>query len=240
MALLEKQRGAGGASNSLAEQFARTIEREIEAGTLERNALIGTKDQLQRRFNVARGTLNEAIQLLRSRDLVRMRPGPKGGIFVAQPSPVARFSGLVLALRDNSNLATECYSVKDALDPWIAADAAVHRSSTDVRSLRAIARRMKRAVPDKAMFGACNWELHRRIAMACANVVMRTLYVSVIDVIQAEVTGSDVSTDFNLARYGVHQQLVDAIAAGDEALAFRLGGDGHRMPMKRARPAEPG
>jgi GntR family transcriptional regulator, transcriptional repressor for pyruvate dehydrogenase complex len=222
------------ANTSLAEQVARTIEREIGEGRFQQAELIGTKEQLQRRFNVARGTLNEAIQLLRARDLVDLRPGPKGGVFVAQPSPFARFGELVLGLRDASNLAAQCYAVKDALDPWIAADAAGRRTSADVRELREILRRMKRAVTDHAVFGAVNWELHRRVAAIAGNVVMRALYLAVLDVIQAEVTGADGDVAFNQVRYEVHSRLVDAIAAQDTEAAFRAGGEDHRLPIRPA------
>jgi GntR family transcriptional repressor for pyruvate dehydrogenase complex len=39
---------------------------------------------------VAPATLTEAVRLLQERGLVTVRPGPKGGIFVARPDPFAR------------------------------------------------------------------------------------------------------------------------------------------------------
>src|SRR5882757_6150164 len=53
-------------------------------------ARLGTKEEMRGRSGVSVGTFNEALRLLQSRGLVTVRPGPGGGLFAAQQSPMVR------------------------------------------------------------------------------------------------------------------------------------------------------
>src|SRR5687767_13449581 len=85
---------------SRAEIVARRLEAAIADGTIAVGERLGTKEDLRRRYNVAAGTLNEAIRLLQIRGLVEARPGPGGGLFAAAPSAKARLSHLVLGFAE--------------------------------------------------------------------------------------------------------------------------------------------
>src|SRR5919202_6597887 len=69
-----------------AEAVARDLEAEILGGRLSPGERIGTKDDLRQRFGVAVATVNEAVRLLETRGLIEARPGPGGGVFVANSS----------------------------------------------------------------------------------------------------------------------------------------------------------
>ena len=51
-------------------------------------ARLGTKKELRELCGVSVGTFNEALRLLQSRGVVAVRPGPRGGLFVAEQSPM--------------------------------------------------------------------------------------------------------------------------------------------------------
>jgi DNA-binding FadR family transcriptional regulator len=225
---------------SRAEAVAKQVEEAIIRDNLPPTSPLGTKDEIQQRLNVARGTLNEAIRLLRARDIIDMRPGPNGGIFVSETPPLVRFGSAVLKLKHSPTLVEECFMVKDALDPWVAREAARHRNTADIKDLRRIVAEMESDV-DTGMKQrmALNWKLHRRIAKVSKSMVLQSIYTSLLDIAQNELlevlAGSEPDLQHHLDRNEVHRNLVEAIAAGDENLAFTLGGDAHRFPVHKLR-----
>src|SRR4051812_45210697 len=78
------------------EALAQWLERTIIDGSLEPGARLGTKEDLRRTYGVAVGTVNEALRILEARGLVRARPGPGGGLFVAAPVPQMQLNRLIV------------------------------------------------------------------------------------------------------------------------------------------------
>jgi DNA-binding FadR family transcriptional regulator len=102
--------------------------RRIEALIFERrpeaNSRLGSKEKLRQSFQVAHGTMNEAMRVLETRGLIELRRGPQGGVFVAAPSIFLRLSNVFLGLRKNSESVQDCLAVRDQLEVLTAVDAA--------------------------------------------------------------------------------------------------------------------
>src|SRR5487761_539805 len=80
---------------------------------------LGTKAELKRHFAVAEGTLNESLRVLEGHGMIRFRPGPGGGVFVAEPSPEQRLTRPTLTFRRAAGLVAACLQVREALEPVI-------------------------------------------------------------------------------------------------------------------------
>jgi len=203
---------------SRAETLARRLEAAVAGGELPPGRRLGTKEELKQRFGVAAGTLNEALRLLQIRGFVEARPGPGGGLFAAAPSATVRLSHLILGFREGGATASDCLEVRNALEPLLVAEATRHRTEDDVRDLRAVLAEMAEHLDEPDGFLRANWRLHRRMARISRNVVLSSVYVTVLDFAEeqlAEVRGDEVfGTDVrdNLA---IHEELVEAIASGD-------------------------
>ena len=200
---------------SRAAAIAQQIEAEIADGGLEPGTRLGTKEDLRLRFGVAAATVNEALKLLDSRGLVDARPGPGGGVFVSAPSASARLSQLVLGFKSSGAPFSECLLVRNALEPLICRDAARLARARDGRALRAIVRRMSRALDDPAGYLLLNWELHRTLAGLSDNATLETLYLTLLDYVESGL--QDVrASEFRdaAANLEVHRRLVEAILAG--------------------------
>jgi GntR family transcriptional regulator, transcriptional repressor for pyruvate dehydrogenase complex len=207
---------------SRAEALARRLEAEILGASVRAGERLGTKDELKERFGVAVATVNEAIRLLQARGLVDVRPGPRGGVFAREPSPFVRLGHQVLALKHEAVPAADCLQVRDALDPVVVADAVRHCSGADAAELRERLRRMRAARDDPTAFQRANWDLHRRIAQISPNSILRNLYTSMLDVVSGELATVIPDSDFALQvdeLLELHEDLVDAITAGDERAA---------------------
>lgn len=208
------------AGRSAADGIVTAIEEQIAAQGLLPGHRIGTKQELCEQFGVAPATLSEALKLLRARGTIEVRPGPGGGAFVADVSPLIRLGHSVLALRDGGAPVNDVLGVIDALDEAVVREAAAHRTARDLRELDALTRKLSQAWHDPARGPRCNWALHRRIAQITPNVVLRAFYQNMIDYIEAE--GPQASREVLVLapdserRLAIHHQIVAAIRSRDQ------------------------
>jgi DNA-binding FadR family transcriptional regulator len=190
---------------SRAESLARRLQTEI--ATLSPGERLGTKEELRRRFGVAVGTLNEAVRLMETRGLVAARPGPGGGVFVAEARPGA----LLLGLDWGAATLRDCAELRAALEPAICRHAA--RVHADLREhVDALAA----TLPDRGAYLAANWAFHRAVAGHCENVPLRSVYLTALEFLER---GLD---DFAFSGHdrravAVHRELAAAIAEGEGA-----------------------
>jgi DNA-binding FadR family transcriptional regulator len=199
---------------SRAELVARELEREIAEG-LEPGERIGTKEDLRLRFGVAVATVNEAVRLLEMRGTIEARPGPGGGVFVSRRASRLALSHLVLGFRSGTTTYAETLEVRDALEPLICAHAARYHRAEDIRAMKKIVKKMEETIDDPADYFKTNWELHRRIARLCRNEPLRTMYLMLIDFLEAEMAEAEIGEFDGEAFLKVHRDLVEAIDGGE-------------------------
>jgi DNA-binding FadR family transcriptional regulator len=210
---------AEGAADRIAALVART----------EPGARLGTKDELRLLCQVSVGTFNEALRLLQSRGLVTVRPGPGGGLFAAEQSPMVRLGNTVLALDSGQTDVADAIRIRDALDPLLIEDALWHGSPADIAELRRDLAAMAEAVAaeDPRAFVHANWHLHARIAAISPNPLLRSLYSSLLDVIESHTltvlpVGEQPLLEYLGERHALHAELVDALEQRDRERALRL------------------
>jgi GntR family transcriptional repressor for pyruvate dehydrogenase complex len=222
-------RRARRAGQSVADQIVLEVAATIRRERLPAGHRIGTKQELCEAFGVAPATLGEALRVLRARGAIDVRPGPGGGAFVAEASPLIRLAQTVLALRDEGATVNDVVGVLDALDEAVISDAALHRTARDLRDLDALLGKLAAAWPDPAEAGYCNWQLHRRIAEITPNPVLRAFYQNLVDYIEGEdIRPPVVAPELRLDsedRLQVHYDIVAAIRTQDvtavREVAFR-------------------
>jgi DNA-binding FadR family transcriptional regulator len=209
--------------SSRADAVAKGIEARIAGQRLQPGHRLGTKETLRREFDVAVATFNEAVRLLNARGTIEVRPGAKGGIFVAAPTPLVRLGRKMLELSGESVSVADCLVMRDALDPLVVADATRHRTSTDVRELRKVVQQMARADLPMDQYLRINWALHRRMVEITPNQVLRHTYLSLLDFVESRLEG--VAADQPAFGLGdgprIHRELVEAIASADVDRASR-------------------
>ena len=197
---------------SRAEAVAREIEGEILAG-LEPGHRIGTKADVRERFGVAVATVNEAVRLLEIRGLIEARPGPGGGIFVARPATRVSLAHLVLGFKTGSASYEECLEVREALEPLVCRDAARCHRAEDMRVLRSLVGKMGQRKDDPAGFFKLNFALHRRIAKLTPNGALRSIYLTLLDYLEASLERAEYASFDGEASTAIHLELVEAIAS---------------------------
>ncbi|MFD4253449.1 FadR/GntR family transcriptional regulator [Amycolatopsis thermoflava] len=212
---------------SRAEYAARTLQQLAErAAPGER---LGTKVALRTHCGVSVGTFNEAVKLAQSRGYVVSRSGPGGGIFAAERSPIARLGNAVLALDSDATSVAEAIRMREALDPLLIEDAVWHSSAADIHTMRERLADMAdaRDTGDPVAFVRANWALHRRIAEISPSAILRSVYISLLELIETHTRGVGGASgqplpDYITERHRLHERLVDAIEARDQQEARRL------------------
>lgn len=196
--------------------LARAIEEEIAQGHEPAGTRLGTKAELRERYGVASTTVNEAIRVLENRGIVRAKPGPGGGVFVAERSGWVALSQLVLDFKHSATSITEVLAVRDALETLIDTDAALHHRKRDLKELRAHLDDMAANVHDPAGYLRANWAFHRRAANLCTNDFARSLYEGLLDLAEADLATVAGRGDFDgSANLVTHVELLEAIASRD-------------------------
>ena len=207
------------AEGSLAEELVRRIEALVRERRGEGRERLGSKEELRQTFQVAHGTMNEAVRVLETRGLVELRRGPQGGVFVAQPSIFLRLSNIFLGFHKNSESIQDCLAVRDQLEVLTAVEAARTALSRpdDVKEMYRLYDKMAETVEDVTVSLKWNWELHRCISRMGANKILSGIYLSLLDYIEQEldVVASASESDRPQRVLKMHRDIVDAIASGD-------------------------
>ncbi|MFC8824256.1 FadR/GntR family transcriptional regulator [Streptomyces sp. NPDC057137] len=210
-----------------AEGAARRVAQLVES--LLPGSRLGTKEDLRTLCNVSVGTFNEALRLLQARGLVTVKPGPGGGLFSAEQSPMVRLGNSVLALDAQANDVAAAVRIRDALDPLLIEDALWHASPADIAGLRRHITSMGYAVAsaDPVAFIHANWRLHAAIAAISPNVLLSSLYTHLLDLIESHTlsvlpTADQPLGEYIAHRHELHRALVDALDRRDRDTALRL------------------
>jgi DNA-binding FadR family transcriptional regulator len=199
------------------------------AAAAEPGTRLGTKDELRARCGVSVGTFNEALRLVQARGVITVRPGRVGGLFASRQSPMVRLGNSVLALDEDAASVADAVRIRDALDPLLVEDALRHATGEDVAAMRREVARMHAAATemDGTGFIHANWALHARIAEVSSNAMLRSFYLSLLEIIESHTLAVRSVAEQPLpayiwSRYDLHAALVDAIADRDETRAMAL------------------
>ncbi len=186
-------------------------QRKLAAG-----AFVASKSDLQAATGVARSTIGEALKILQERRVVTVKPGPRGGVFVADPE--ADYT--VKRLFRVSGRTADAMAVRDQLEPLVIREAVLWRTDNDVAELRELVRLTRERLDDQMASLALIWQLHRRIGEVTPNVFLRATYTDLIDYLRehtepAERPSVASREDLEARRVKAHEVLIDVIERGD-------------------------
>lgn len=190
---------------------------------------LGTKEMLRKECGVSVGTFNEALALAQSRGYISLKPGPGGGVFVNEQSAIARLGNSMISLDTAEPSISDAIRIRDALDPLLIADAIASAASEDFAAMRTCLRGMRTGLEggDHLSFVRENWNLHRVIAEASPSWILRSMYLTVLEMLQNHTIGlasvpEEGLPEYAESRFDLHERLVGALEDRDEPLAQEL------------------
>jgi len=223
--------GRGGASR--AEDVAARLEMEILRAGHPAGTRLGLRTELIARFGVSPGVINEALRLLRDRELITVKPGPSGGVFTADQPPGVRLGALDLWFQGLTIPPLEIFESRTLLEEMFNNLALQNSAPHDHVAMERALQRMRHFAEDPRGFFEANVEFHRAIARSTGVSVLVAIYDSLVTVLTgalvraAWTSGHEATIDHNLR---VHGQILEAIRAKDRKrleTATRL----HRVDM---------
>ena len=196
---------------SLAEQVASKVQELISLGHYKVNEKLPIEPELMKMFGVGRSTVREAIKLLTNSGLLRVQQG--AGTFVASITSGKEPFDQRLKRASNSDL----NEVRELLEMKIAEKAALNRTDKDIAEMEKHLSNRKSAAAAGLMRECIEADInfHTSIAQASKNEILADLYRSVATHLKNWFLDFYADTSAFERTYGLHEDLLNAIKAGD-------------------------
>lgn len=208
-------KGAGG----LSVQIAKAIKSAIIDGDLIVDERLPSEAELSEHFQVSRPTVREALKRLAAQSLIRTQRGASGGAFVNRLSFEDAYaqqittSTLLLSMNEVS-FETAC-EARYALERACAPLSALRRNADQLATMRAeIFRQSQPGLTDEA-FCASDVAFHRALVDGAANPVLSYQLAGAVEAMQPLMNMITFTGRDRDRIIGLHNQIADAIEAGD-------------------------
>ena len=224
----------------LSDRLAARLGDEIDAGRLRPGDRLPTEQRLAEAHGVSRTVVREAVHQLKSRGLLRSRQG--SGVYVTAPPPGEALK-LDLSLIASIDDVMQVREVRRALEAETAALAAERATRLQVAALRRALRAIDRSAAEQRDGVAEDLAFHRLLAQAAGNPhfgrILEFLEQYTEEAMRVTRRNDATRADFVEAVRLEHGAIVDAIDAGDPALARRRAIQHMRGGDRRMRTAAP-
>ena len=203
----------------VAERVAREIGDAIIRDGLAEGDPLPNERVMAEQLGVGRTTLREALRLLETHGVLRIKPGPGGGPYVRRSRPDDLVGAMTLVLQFLGSSLDEVAEARAGVEPVVAELAARNATPDDLKAMQGTIDRMRADLGDASVFYRENDEFHAALARASANTVL----LVIAETLERVTASIDTQIDFPPRTRGriadAHQRIVDAIAAGDGVAA---------------------
>jgi len=224
----------------LSDRLAERLGKDIGAGRLRPGERLPTEQRLALAHGVSRTVVREAVHQLKSRGLLRSRQG--SGVFVTAAPPGEALT-LDLSVIGSVDDVLRIREVRRALEAETAALAAQRATRLQVAALRRALRAIDRSAAERRDGVEEDLAFHRLVAEAAGNPhfgrLLEFLEQYTVEAMRVTRRNDATRADFVEAVRAEHGAIVDAIAAGDAALARRRAVQHMRGGDRRMRTATP-
>jgi GntR family transcriptional repressor for pyruvate dehydrogenase complex len=202
--------------------LSHTVQEQLENAILERKLVAGdrlpTELELCESFGVSRTVMREALRGLSAKGLVSIQKGR--GMFVREVSAasVTTPMSLYLSLNSENVLGLDVVHARQAIEPSIAAMAALNRSEDMVRLLRENLKHIIALEGDFAGLAALDSEFHLLVAKASNNPIVPLIVEPIHKLMpQIKLAVYDVVKDAKESAVEYHAKIIEAIANKDDS-----------------------
>lgn len=207
----------------ISESIASEIEQQLLDGAIKPGERLPSERDLAREFQVSRPSIREAIQLLKSRNLLTSRPG--GGNYAQEALGDSIIEPLDELLANNVDIAQDMLEFRHALEGISAYYAAMRATEADKQIIKLrfeqVCNKQKQAdIEDEAR---ADVDFHLAIAEASHNVVLLHVMRSLFKLLHKSVELSFGKLYLNTSGRDIireqHEAIMEAILSGDAELA---------------------
>ena len=204
---------------------------DVLAGELRKRILTGAfapgtplpaERDLVAQTGLSRGSVREALRILEAEHLVTTKPGRHGGSIARQPGDDALAKYVNLFVQGRGIALLSLLQTRDAVEPTLAALAAVNRTPEELQQLVDATGEVEAAFADVPQFLSANVKWHCAIAAASHNELLRAFMVAISNLVyQATAIENFATDDVRRLVLAAHRRILDAIVARDADAARR-------------------
>lgn len=201
-------------SSRSADRIAMALIEQIKGAGWSVGERVGSESELMMSFGVSRSVIRQAISMLESQGVVRVRTGRGGGVVVAEPESHAFSRALELYLLARDVSGENILEAKAEVELTCVRLATRRRTPESVERLReAVAREQKTPRGRARDIGADN--VHIVLAEMTGNPALH-LFIEALSRLAASCVPQSRAAATARDTYEVHARIAEAVAAGDE------------------------
>ncbi len=204
-------------SHALTERVEDRLYKFILAEDMPIGAKLPNEFQLADRFGVSRSTVREAVKLLVSKGILRVKHG--SGTYLASRTSIQEDPLGLKAVKDKIRVALDMIDVRLMLEPGIAELAALNRSDEEAQELVRFCDAVRQKIEAGEDYIDADTLLHSHIAKCSHNLVVKSL-MPIIDTSMLQVANVT-RMELLAATIQTHDRIVEAIL-GRDPVAARL------------------
>lgn len=196
------------------EQIAEMIQEKILRQRLQQGTRLPTERELAEEFQVSRTVIREAIRELEVAGLVKIKKGPKGGIFIDNAYHKPLSASLRKLIASGWITVDHILEVRMLIEPHIASQATLKAKKSDIEAMRTLLEHSMANMDDAALLKKNNIEFHLLIAKASGNPVFCILMRSVMDILE-EIARDFLVLSMERAFLETHRRIFELILQRD-------------------------
>ena len=212
----------------LYEDIVRLFMKKIEDGELKAGDRLPTERELALQLGVSRSSIREALRAMELLGMVQSKVG--GGTFIKHSAIDRNLLQFADSHHDCDTKLLETFDVRTLLESFSAAQAARNRNEKHLADLRQCLQNMRLDIEEGNRGMNADTIFHRIIAEAAGNSVLISVLSLCAEMMNSSIAASNAHVN-SKDIVDEHQEMYDAIAAGDDKLAEKL----MRVHLKRAR-----
>lgn len=202
---------------NLVEEVYRQMRTMIISGSWREGEKLVGENQLAKQFDVSRVVVREALQRLRSENLIVTRQGL--GSFVSNPS---NYEGPVFHIDLTWELYTNMLEFRRGVEYQAVSLATARATDEDLDYLQQCLKALKHYEDDVVAFSIADYEFHLAVVKCSHNILLEKAYESNRDLITSifvAMNSVPKSYDFGVE---MHTELMNAIKAGQTKEVLRM------------------
>jgi GntR family transcriptional repressor for pyruvate dehydrogenase complex len=204
--------------SKVAEEIARDILRKICEGGLKAGSQLPSEAQMVAEYGVGRGSFREALRILETHGLIRIKAGPGGGPVVIGPTTQDFGRMATIFFQSGAMTFRELIDARLLIEPVMARLAAQRRDPELIAQLLG----QKTELDNDRVYLKSSADFHRLIGSMSGNRILNLFVHAIADVFHDRVVGMLFPPEKRGDVIRDHEAIARAIAKGDGTRAEKL------------------
>ncbi|MBF7097295.1 FadR/GntR family transcriptional regulator [Alkalibacter mobilis] len=210
-------------NKTLAEKAAQELLKFIQDKNMVEGEKLPNEYELSNQLGVGRNTVREAVRILASRNILKIKQG--AGTFISDKPGMVEDPLGFLFMEDRRKLVSDLMQVRLIVEPAIAALAAQNATEEDHRQLTRICQEIENLIFEGKDFSEKDRAFHSKLAESTQNLVMKNLIPVICQGVR--VFSTTVSAQEYKQTIETHRKILQAVKErrgvdAEQAMSYHL------------------